>query len=154
MSQVRFQVLFGPSAPRSWPAGTPATADFPPPDPDSGWYVWRLIGANNRELGRSAPSFVSYDVARRAAGQLKRNIERLVEHVTTDPATGRWGWLLELDGVAVAVSGRWYERELHARLGAAKFFSLAPGAELADGVVTLPSRHERRAVASLAGGAQ
>jgi hypothetical protein len=105
------------------------------------WYGWRLMGANNRELGRSALSFVSYQLARRSVMQLKEGIGRLVQHSTTDPATGRWGWRLDLDGLAVAVSGRWYERDHDGRLGAAKFVALTVEAELPEGVVTL---HERR----------
>jgi hypothetical protein len=118
-------------------AGTPAV-------PSSGhayWYGWRLMGANNRELGRTAHSFVSYPLARRSIGQLKQCLARLVQQSTTDPRTGRWGWRLDLDGVAVAVSSRWYEREHDSRLGAAKFVELSAEAEPADGVVTL---HERR----------
>jgi hypothetical protein len=46
----------------------------------------------------------------------------------------------ELDGVAVAASGRWYERDHDSRIGAAKFVSLTPAAELVEGVVTLHLR--------------
>ncbi|GAA5184653.1 hypothetical protein GCM10023322_26610 [Rugosimonospora acidiphila] len=143
MSQVRFQVLFGPFQPQPQPQlmGGRAAARLIPDDPTPGGYAWRLIAANNRELGRSALGFVSYQLARRGIGQLKQGIDRLVQHSTVDPSTRRWGWLFDLDGAVVAVSGRWYERELHGRLGAAKFVTLAPGAELTDGVVRLPSRH-------------
>lgn len=105
------------------------------------WYGWRLIGANNRELGRGARGFDTYQLARRAVGQLKETLGRLTHSSTTNPATGRWGWRFDLDGVAVAVSGRWYERDHDGRIGAAKFLALAPHADLADGVVTL---HVRR----------
>jgi hypothetical protein len=165
MSQVRFQVLFGPASlhPRrmSWPlpAGVeealgegedaPAWVERLRPSPQSAvdvaaggsWYGWRLIGANNRELGRSALSFASYQLARRAIVQLKQGIGRLVHHSTTDPRTGRWGWRFDLEDDAVAVSSRWYERDHDGRIGAAKFIALTAGAEVADGVVTL---HERR----------
>jgi hypothetical protein len=154
VSQVRFQVLFGPASlhPQrmGWgrPDGSPVDGDdldlpgapVTSPVRDT-WFGWRLMGANNRELGRSARSFDSYPLARRAVGQLQQDVARLVPHSAPDPATGRWAWRLELDGVAVAVSGRWYERDHDARLGAAKFVSLSPGAELTDGVVTL---HDRR----------
>lgn len=191
MSQVRFQVLFGPASlhPRrmSWPlpagtgeapgagqdvqawverllpvpqetgelaTGTTITAAVAPPvaAPKSGsWYGWRLIGANNRELGRSALSFVSYQLARRAILQLKQGIGALVHHSTTDPRTGRWGWRFDLEESAVAVSSRWYERDHDGRIGAAKFVTLSADAEVAEGVVTL---HERRglSVVRLPGG--
>jgi hypothetical protein len=183
MSQVRFQILFGPASLRprqmSWPL--PAGADNGPaagqdvqawverllpgpqeaaematgttiiaavappvaaPQPGS-WYGWRLIGANNRELGRSAVSFVSYQLARRAILQLKQGIGALVHHSMTDPRTGRWGWRFDLEESAVAVSSRWYERDHDGRTGAAKFVALTADAEMAEGVVTL---HERRSL--------
>jgi len=194
MTQVRFQVLFGPASLRPWRADWPSptlwenaprdgadlevwveqarrarsTADvaadtkiaaaeargalLADPVPSGGeWYGWRLMGANNRELGRSAASFVSYQWTRRAIGQLQRGAARLVQHSTTDPATGRWGWRVDLDGVAVAVSGRWYERDHDGRLGAAKFISLTVEAVLVDGVVTLHDRRGPRVVHQRAG---
>ncbi len=120
MSQVRFQVLSGP-------------ASVTRPDR----YGWRLMGANNRELGRSAAGFGSYQGARLAVRRLQQGVGRVVQHSTADPTTGRWGWQVDLDGASVAVSGRWYERDQDARLGAAKFVALACEAALADGVLTL-----------------
>ena len=193
MSQVRFQVLFGPASlhPRrmSWPmpAGTdealaegedvsawverlrtepqgaveiaggvaavPPLAAPPKAAAEGGsWYGWRLIGANNRELGRSALSFASYQLARRAILQLKQGIGRLVHHSTTDPRTGRWGWRMDLEESAVAISSRWYERDHDGRIGAAKFVTLTADAELAEGVVTLHVRRGLSVVRTTAGG--
>ncbi len=143
MSQVRFQVLFRPASRRMAPVAGRAGGDR---------YSWRLITANNRDLGRGVASFVSYQLARRAVEQLRLAVRRLVQHSTNDPATGRWGWRFDLDGVPVAASGRWYERDHDARLGAARFLALIPDAELTEGVVT---RSDRRApVRPPAGGAR
>lgn len=188
MSQVRFQVLFGPASlhPRrmSWPLPAGAEGALTEgedaqawvvrlrPSPEGvvdvvtvspqqaltaqqtaggSWYGWRLIGANNRELGRSALSFASYQLARRAIVQLKQGIGRLVHHSTTDPRTGRWGWRFDLEDDAVAVSSRWYERDHDGRVGAAKFVALTAEADLADGVVTLRERRSLRVLPMAAG---
>ncbi|WP_432835304.1 hypothetical protein [Dactylosporangium sp. CA-092794] len=105
------------------------------------WYAWRLIGANNHELGRSALIFPSYQLAIDGIAELKEGLARLVQLPIYDRPTGRWGWRLELDGAAVATSGRWYKRDHDSALGAAKFVALSPEAELADSVVPL---HDRR----------
>jgi hypothetical protein len=98
------------------------------------------MGANNRELGRSASSFASYPAVRRAVQYLKQHAGRLVRATVVDPATGRWGWRLDLDDLTVAMSGRWYERDHDSQAGMDKFVHLLPDAELADGVVTLYGR--------------
>jgi hypothetical protein len=176
MSQVRFQVYFGPASLRPQrmdrpPAavlevGSPtvigtgavaAAAIVVSAVPTNGgmgdWYGWRLMGANNRELGRSAFSFVSYQQARRAIVELKEGLGRLVQHSTTDPVSGRWGWRLDLDDMAVAMSSRRYERDHDGRLAAAKFVDLSFEAEMADGVVTLHDRRGASAVRLATGGA-
>src|SRR5581483_5841570 len=127
MSRVRFQLLFGP------PSAHPLHMSS---GEGGAWYCWRLIGANNRELGRSASSFASYLSVRRAAQYLQEHASRLVRRTLVDPATGRWGWRLDLDDLAVAMSGRWYERDHDSQQGMDKFVHLLPGAELTDGVVT------------------
>jgi hypothetical protein len=147
MSRVRFQLLVGPGSGHPYPTRLlTRTGDGMDNRVSSGertgdWYSWRLIGANNRELGRSARTFGSYPLARGAVRHLQEHADQLVRQTLVDPATGRWGWRLDLDSTAVAVSGRWYERDHDSRLGMAKFITLAREAELADGVVTV---HERR----------
>jgi hypothetical protein len=156
MSRVRFQLLFGPSSAHPYrmdwsqptdgaAAGTSTTgadgrsASSRPVGRE--WYGWRLMGANNRELGRSARSYPSYPVVRKAVRDLQQHANRLVRSTVIDPATGRWGWRLDLDDRTVAVSGRWYERDHDSRVGMDKFLNLVPSAELVDGVVTV---HDRR----------
>jgi hypothetical protein len=142
MSGVRFQLFFGPASTH------PYRMEWSLPGAESDratardWYGWRLIGANNRELGRSARSFVSYPRTRAAVRYLQQQVDQLVPLTLPDPATGRWGWRIELDNQPVAVSARWYERDHDSRAGLAKFVALLPAAELADGVVTLYERRD------------
>jgi hypothetical protein len=149
-SRVRFQVLFGPASLHQqrmgWPApvedaaSTLEVADTTARPQADNWYGWRLMGANNRELGRSAMSFLSYPLARAAVTRLQDGCDRLVRHTLVDPASGRWSWRLDLDAVPVAISGRWYEREHDSRLGADTFVRLIADADLAHGMVTLRDR--------------
>ncbi|WP_433083554.1 hypothetical protein ACQP1P_05060 [Dactylosporangium sp. CA-052675] len=138
MPQVRIQVLCGPPSahPRrmGWSTGAIGRDE---------WYAWRLIGTNNHELGRSALSFRSYRAALAAFAEVQAGHDRLVQLPVPERPTGRWGWRLELDGAAVAVSGRWYRRDKLSLLGAAKFVALCAAAEPADGVVALQDRAAR-----------
>jgi len=143
MPHVRIQVLCGPASvhPRrmGWSAGSAEPAAWAAVRRGE-WYAWRLIGTNNHELGRSALSFPSYQQVLGAVAELQENLDRLVRLAIRDRPTGRWGWRLELDGVAVAISGRWYKRDQDSRLGADRFVELSAGAELADSMVALPDR--------------
>jgi len=146
-SRVRFQVLFGPASLHPHRMGWPAPAEDTasnlghPHNPQTGnWYGWRLIGANNRELGRSAMSLLTYPSARGDVTRLQHSPDRLARHTLVDPASGRWSWRLDIDAVPVAISGRWYERDHDSRLGADTFIRLIADAELADGMVTLRDR--------------
>ena len=151
VSRVRFQILFGAASVRPYRMARPTTvpdalgpsATLRAGEPEAGggdWYGWRLMGANNRELGRSAVSFASYPLAGQAVRHLQRHAERLVRRTLVDPATGRWSWRLDLDDEPVAVSSRWYERDHDGRLGMAKFVELTPDAEIVDGIVTVYDR--------------
>lgn len=157
-SRVRFQVLFGSASVHPVRMGWP-----PPADEDDelvahvvsaldrraqaraagDWYGWRLVGANNRELGRSASSFRRYPQVRLALLQLQQDADRLIRRTLASPVTGRWSWQVDLDDRAVAVSGRSYERSHDSRLGADNFIRMSVQAELADGVVTLRDRRDR-----------
>lgn len=140
LRRARFQLLFGPASVHPYRMAWPTTADPAGTPRVADWYGWRLMGANNREVGRNAMSFLSYPLARHAVARLQHHADRLVQRTTVDPVTGRWSWLLELDGEPVAVSGRWYERDHDSRQGLAKFIALLPAASLTDGVVTLRDR--------------
>src|SRR5215467_9412659 len=146
--RVRFQVLFGSPAARTYRTAWPVpgtTGHLPAGGTDAmgggDWYGWRLIGANNRELGRNARRFTSYPLARQAVRHLQQHLDLVVRGTYVEPATGRWIWRVDLDDEPIAISGRWYERDHDSRLGMAKFLQLTPDAVLVDGVVTV---HDRR----------
>jgi hypothetical protein len=73
-------------------------------------YGWRLIGANNRELGRSPVTYAGLIAAREKAAELRDRADAVTGQVDNDPRDGSWGWRGSLAGVVVATSGRRYQR--------------------------------------------
>jgi hypothetical protein len=105
--------------------------------PNDGWFVWRLMGANNRELGRSVSSFPAYSECLDAIAQLRLGAERLTTSAFANSRSGRWGWRIDFEGQAVAACGHWYEREREARSSLSNFATALVIAEIAEGVMTL-----------------
>lgn len=135
MARVRFQMLFGPpSQPNRSRIVDDGDAEPGADASVDARFSWRLIGANNHVLGRSAGNYTSYPRTRHAVRLLQRNVDRLVSASIVNPSTGRWGWRLDLDNRAVAISGRWYERDQDSREGMDRFLQLLTDAELVDGV--------------------
>ena len=93
MAQPRFQLI---------PGGRLAHASVSA----GGGVGWRLLGANNRELGRSAVSYADAEDALAALGRVRRLAHLGDAHVVHDQVTGLWAWHLDDDGVLVATSGR------------------------------------------------
>src|SRR5260221_13607425 len=68
--------------------------------------AWRLLGANNRELGRSPVWYPDLDSCREAVRTLKREIGGVTPAITavTLPG-GAWSWRLAFSGQPVAMAG-------------------------------------------------
>ena len=161
MSQPRFLIVHGcvqqgVSAPE-WPTGE---------DPfavrnraDGCWFSWRVLGGNNRELGRGATIHATERECLSAMAQIQAGAERSTLFIGLRP-TGLWWWQLELDGVPVAVSGRSYHRQRECRYNLEQFRSAWSAAlipepsEQADhewhpGGCVLPLRHRQAAAVDL-----
>lgn len=78
-------------------------------------YGWRLIGANNRELGRSPVTYGGLAEARGMATAVRSRAIELSHTFTNNETDGSWIWLATLGAMTVAVSGRTYlrQRECH-----------------------------------------
>jgi hypothetical protein len=75
---------------------------------------WRLIAANNREIGRGAQLFTSCDQARAAVHRLQQ--EYAFELQTFHgPRAGTHGWSAAVGGRLVITCARWYETETISR---------------------------------------
>ena len=102
---------------------------------------WRLIGANNRELGRSPAAYASLRECRAAVGRLKEGVEQLRVGFQISGTTMTWTWRLELDGQEVATSGRPYQRQREAHHNVALFVAAVPLAEVNE---VMPNRPRLR----------
>lgn len=107
------------------------------------WFAWVLVSSNNRELGRSRAVFETYRACRESAVRLQVAADRTSAELATDDAHGWYGWLLDLEGETVAVSGRWYQRERESRYSLDKFRSALPLAGMGGGVRQIDGRTVR-----------
>lgn len=93
---------------------------------------WRLLGANNRELGRSAGAFADAEEALEDISRARRLAAVGEGHIVHDPTTGHWAWHLDEVDDAVAVSGRGFRYERECRYNLEQFREAAPTAPAAD----------------------
>ncbi|MFF3399003.1 hypothetical protein ACFYW6_10830 [Streptomyces sp. NPDC002659] len=108
------------------------------PDGEEKPVGWRLVGANNRELGRSADAFGGLAECQAAVAQLREKVAAARVLLTMGDAAGSWTWRLEIDGQAVAVSGRRYLRQRECQYNLSQFLVAVPVALLAVGVTSRP----------------
>lgn len=96
--------------------------------------VWRLLGTNNRELGRSAELFGSVDACLSAIGQLRRMLEvpppARISFVDGHPSGFAWRWTIEAEGVSAATAARTFSRQRECRANFDIFVASAPHAEI------------------------
>ncbi|MEY9962020.1 hypothetical protein ABIA33_000041 [Streptacidiphilus sp. MAP12-16] len=83
--------------------------------------AWRLLSANNRELGRSLTDFLDEDSCREAVAWLRDNVERAASVMCTVQPSAMWGWRLDIDERPVALSARAYRRQRECRYNLAQF---------------------------------
>lgn len=137
MSQPRFLIVHGciqqsVSAPE-WP-----TVEDPfavRNRQDGCWFSWRMLGGNNRELGRGATVHVSERECLSAMARVQADAARSTSFIGLRP-TGLWWWQLELDGARVAVAGRSYQRQRECRYNLEQFLISWTAA-----IVPEPSEH-------------
>jgi hypothetical protein len=138
MTQPRF--LFVPAGLGGRPGPRPAhrhsaAGEAAPAD----WSVaWRLVGANNRELGRACRTYEDLRACRDAVIRLQQGLDRAEPRVAASEVTGAWSWRLNLDGAAVATSGRSYRRQRECQYNLTHFLAAVPTAQLAQGMVAGP----------------
>lgn len=95
---------------------------------------WRLLGGNNRELGRSAQVFGGLEACHLSALDVQQRVSLAIPELRSE-ASGRWTWLLRLDGEPAAVAGRAYLRLRECQYNLAQFIAFAPAAGVAHAMV-------------------
>jgi len=95
--------------------------------------AWRLLGANNRELGRSPVWYPDLDSCLEAVRVLKREIGAVTSAITAGTLPGgAWSWRLAVSGHPVAVAGRPYHRHRECAYNLSHFVAAVPTAQVAD----------------------
>lgn len=105
---------------------------------------WRLLSANNREVGRGTIAYSDAEQCLRAIDDLRAHEDELVGRVRRG-ADNRWSWQLLLDDRVVAVASRPADRMIRAESSLAALRASLAGAAVRSSVVTTESRRWRTA---------
>jgi hypothetical protein len=70
--------------------------------------IWRVLASNNRELGRSARAYTSFESARNHVLRLRDGLGDLNVTAVTGGRPGMHGWYMSARASAVVTCGRWY----------------------------------------------
>jgi hypothetical protein len=92
--------------------------------------AWRLLGANNRELGRSTHGFPDLATGRADLERLRQQLDLVESRLSISTPRGSWVWQLLLDGDDVARSARSFSRMRECRYSLEQFLEHAPGASV------------------------
>jgi hypothetical protein len=102
------------SAPASsmvrWPGGW--FGPDPIATPRTGmWCAWRLLSANNRELGRSYATFPNPSECAEAVALLRTRLGDAEAAIVAGLRTGLWHWEVNIGGTPIAISPRSFTRQ-------------------------------------------
>lgn len=96
--------------------------------------AWRVLGANNRELGRSVGVY-PLGQAREQILALQAEAGRLTSAMVVADGGG-WIWRASLDGTLVATAARSYYRQRECHYSTLQFLAAVPVAAICDHVTT------------------
>lgn len=110
------------------------------PDPA---ITWILVSSNNRPLGRGAARYATSEDCRAAVLHLRRNQTRVTSSAMPAEPSGHWGWRVDVDNKAVAVSTRTYLRHRECDYNLQRFLEAVRSAEVADTIRVVRSGRRR-----------
>lgn len=123
MGRPRFLLVTGYRIGTESPVGSLGFGAFEDvPSTDGSWVGWRLVGANNRELARSAGVWATTGGCLTSIAMLRERLDEVTALVAMDHTRGKWSWRLDLaDGHRVAVGSRGYQRRREAQYALDQF---------------------------------
>ncbi|NUR58282.1 MAG: hypothetical protein HOV87_06245 [Catenulispora sp.] len=92
--------------------------------------LWRLVGANNRELGRAPGEAEAACCV--AVADLRAKLPAASARVKVAAPSSSWTWLVECEGEVLAVSGRTYLRQRECQYSLWQFLAAAAVATVAE----------------------
>ena len=100
---------------------------------------WRLLSGNNRDAGRSVPSFADIESCILGIKEVLARVDTLEPAIV--PALGGrgWRWRLALDGVPVVAAPHAFDRRVRCSEACTRFVTLAPRALIRQELVRLVS---------------
>jgi hypothetical protein len=100
---------------------------------------WRLLSANNRELGRG---YSLHETAGECVAAIKAMVDGLGDLValTRRREGNLWQWVLYADDEPVAVSGHNYDRQIRSQEAVDRFRSQAGSARIGETIVHTGAR--------------
>ncbi|MFD7441910.1 hypothetical protein [Streptomyces sp. NPDC059909] len=99
---------------------------------------WRLVGANNRELGRSAEAFDRLTACQAAVDELREKVAGARALMSMPDAAHSWTWRVQIEGRTLAVAGRTYLRHRECQFNLGQFLAAVPVAQLPEGMPNRP----------------
>jgi hypothetical protein len=99
---------------------------------------WRVLSANNRDMGRGARDFPDEDACVAGIAYFLAHLDGLVVSLSRTPEN-RWAFRLIGPDELVATSGHAFDRRTRCERAAARFIELVPDAEIRRGVAVLTS---------------
>jgi hypothetical protein len=106
--------------------------------PTSGGVRWRLLGGNNRELGRGMLAYEDAEACRAGLGRTIVDLPSLTGAVMRVDHS-HWGWRLRAGALDVVGSGHPFDRRPRCEEACARFVELAPYGEVRDSLTVMPN---------------
>jgi hypothetical protein len=100
---------------------------------------WRLLSANNRELGRGCETYRTAENCMLAIKHLIGQLDDLVPHIRRREGN-LWQWSLVIASVPIVIGAHAYDRQVRSQEAASRFLRDASDARLGERITLTGSR--------------